>query len=441
MKIRIKKKLNEGSFTDQLDQMIGSDADSVTGDETLPPKAPRRRMPPPRMQTKKKYEIILEKRGFDISNIVELGSGMYGSVFKVVNPEGNEVAVKVMHEGGIGDMAMNREMDNYKVVQQAREQSELVAKHFPNVFSMFVEDRYGFITMELLTNKGVKMNLVQDIFQGREGLVAPTGDTIEQGVYKDIRRRMYTYLTNDTSRNKIIDKLLSGIPNEMIDHEGNEVPTKKPEIIQRAKGELSHLPYLQIPAFEAGKDDELYYKILNRMNDVFMYTARDAFLDGLGELKKEYLSNPGLLVFIIKLMEIIKEEDMMQYYQHNIGIAMAWTDFLRKGSAIGVHNRPEMARIDRGGADAEIGDSIGEAESIRAAIEELEALTGLAGRDMHEGNIMIREYTQDIVIVDLGLFKPRSEVVEERKKKKRKKRNQRQKQKLKNRELCIINNI
>jgi len=208
----------------------------------------------------------------------------------------------------------------------------------------------------------------------------------------------------------------------MIDHEGNEVPTKKPEIVQRAKGELSHLPYLQIPAFVAGKDDELYYKILNRMNDVFMYTARDAFLDGLGELKKEYLTNPGLLVFIIKLMEIIKEEDMMQYYQHNIGIAMAWTDFLRKGSAIGVHNRPEMARIDRGGADAEIGDSIGEAESIRAAIEELEALTGLAGRDMHEGNIMIREYTQDIVIVDLGLFKPRSEVVEERKKKKRKKR-------------------
>ena len=51
----------------------------------------------------------------------------------------------------------------------------------------------------------------------------------------------------------------------------------------------------------------------------------------------------------------------------------------------------------------------------------------MAGRDMHEGNIMIREYTDDIVIVDLGLFKPRSEVVEERKKKKRKKRRKRRK--------------
>jgi len=407
MKVRIRKKLNEGSFTDALDKMIGSDADSITGSNTVPPKGPTRRSPPPRMQTKTKYELILEKKGFNINNIIELGSGMYGSVFKVIDPEGNEVAIKVMHEGGIGDMAMNREMNNYKVTQQAREQSELVAKHFPKVFDMFVEDRYGFIVMELLTNKGAKMNLVNDIFQGREGLVAPTGDTIEQGVYKDVRRRMYTYLTNDTSRNKIIDKLLDGADEK---------------IINRVKGELTTLPFLQLPAFEAGKNDELFYKILNRMNEAFLYTARDAFLDGFGEIKKEYASNPGLLVFIIKLMEILKEEDMMFYYQSNIGIAMSWTDFIRKGSAIGVHNRPEVSRMDRGGAPAEVGDSIGEAESIRAAIEELEALTGLAGRDMHEGNVMIREYTQDIVIVDLGLFKPRSEVVEEKKKKKKKRK-------------------
>jgi serine/threonine protein kinase len=407
MKVRIRKKLNEGSFTDALDKMIGSDADSITGSNTVPPKGPTRRSPPPRMQTKTKYELILEKKGFNINNIIELGSGMYGSVFRVIDPEGNEVAIKVMHEGGIGDMAMNREMNNYKVTQQAREQSELVAKHFPKVFDMFVEDRYGFIVMELLTNKGAKMNLVNDIFQGREGLVAPTGDTIEQGVYKDVRRRMYTYLTNDTSRNKIIDKLLDGADEK---------------IINRVKGELTTLPFLQLPAFEAGKNDELFYKILNRMNEAFLYTARDAFLDGFGEIKKEYASNPGLLVFIIKLMEILKEEDMMFYYQSNIGIAMSWTDFIRKGSAIGVHNRPEVSRMDRGGAPAEVGDSIGEAESIRAAIEELEALTGLAGRDMHEGNVMIREYTQDIVIVDLGLFKPRSEVVEEKKKKKKRKK-------------------
>jgi hypothetical protein len=312
-------------------------------------------------------------------------------------------------------MAVNKEMSNYQTVQDARKKSKLIAKHFPKVFTMFSQDRFGFIVMELLTNKGVKMNLVKDIFQGREGLVAPTGDAVEIGVYKDIRRRMYTYLTNDRARNKIISTLLDGVAES---------------IIERVQQELSSVSFLQIPALEAGKDDELYYKILNRMNEAFLYTARDAFLDGFGELKKEYLTNPGLLVFIIKLMEILKEENMMDYYQRNVGIAMSWSDFIRKGSAIGVHNRPEMARMDRGGAPAEVGDAIGEAASIRKAIEELERLTGLAARDMHEDNVMIREYTGDIVIVDLGLFKPRSEVVEEKKKrKKRKKRRKKRKNK------------
>ena len=238
-----------------------------------------------------------------------------------------------------------------------------------------------------------------EIFQGREGLVNQMLMLLSLVCTRMLEEEA-TYLTNDKARDKIISTLLDGVAESVID---------------RVKQELSSVPFLQIPAFEAGKDDELYYKILNRMNDAFLPSAKNAFLDSFGELKKEYSTNPGLLVFIIKVMEILKEENMMDYYQRNVGIAMAWSDFIRKGSAIGVHNRPEMARMDRGGAPAEVGDAIGEAASIREAIEELERLTGLAGRDMHEGNIMIREYTGDIVIVDLGLFKPRSEVVEEEK--------------------------
>lgn len=410
MKVKI---IKEGSFTDALDQMIGSDLDGSDIDDSLITLAPKGKQPSKkpvvsRRDTRPRHQRILEDKGFQVKK--ELGSGMFGSVFLAIDPKGKQVAIKVLSESGIGDMAVNKEMSNYQIVQDARKKSKLVAKHFPKVFTMFSKDRFGFIVMELLTNKGAKMNLVKDIFQGREGLVPPTGDAVEIGVYKDVRRRMYTYLTNDRARNKIISKLLDGVSEN---------------IVERVKQELSSVPFLQIPAFEAGKDDELYFKILNRMNEAFLYTARDAFLDGFGELKKEYLTNPGLLVFIIKIMEILKEESMTDYYQRNVGIAMAWSDFIRKGSAIGVHNRPEMARMDRGGADPEVGDAIGEAASIRQAIEELERLTGLAGRDMHEGNIMIREYTGDIVIVDLGLFKPRSEVVEERKKKRKKRRKKR----------------
>ncbi len=414
MKVKI---IKEGSFTDAIDKMIGSDLDGSGIDDSLdtqPPKGRKTSITIPKRRnkdTRPRHQRILEDdKGYKVKE--ELGSGMYGSVFLATDPDGRKVAVKVMFEGAIGDMAVNKEMSNYQTVQDARKKSKLVAKHFPKVFDMFKQNRYGFIVMELLTNKGAKMNMISDIFQGIEGRVAPDKDAIEQGTYKDVRRRMYTYLTNDKARNKIISTLLDGVAES---------------IIERVRQELSSVPFLQIPAFKAGKDDELYYKILNRMKNAFLPSAQSAFLDGFGELKKEYLTNPGLLVFITKLMEILKEENMMDYYQRNVGIAMSWTDFIRKGSAIGIHNKPEIALQDRGGADPEVGDAIGEAASLRKALEELEKITGLAGRDMHDKNAMIREYTGDIVIVDLGLFKPRSEVVEERKKKRKKRRKKRRK--------------
>jgi hypothetical protein len=45
--------------------------------------------------------------------------------------------------------------------------------------------------------------------------------------------------------------------------------------------------------------------------------------------------------------------------------------------------------------------------SIREAMKELANITGLFAKDVHGGNIMIRPSTQDFVIVDLGLFKPK----------------------------------
>ena len=66
--------------------------------------------------------------------------------------------------------------------------------------------------------------------------------------------------TNDKARDKIISTYY-GVAESVID---------------RVKQKLSSVP-LQIPAFEAGKDDELYYKILNRMNDAFLPSAKNAF--------------------------------------------------------------------------------------------------------------------------------------------------------------------
>ena len=414
MKIKI---IREGSFTDAIDKMIGSDLDGSGIDDSLntqPPKGQKTQDKKDKNELPDEpYIALLKEKDYQPKRV--LGSGMFGTVILAADPKFRDVAVKVLKKGsgitkGPRNFAFKREIRNYQTVQSVRKKSKLIGKHFPKVFDIFTEGEYGFIVLELLTDKGVKSNIVKDIFQGGEGLMSPTGDSVEVGVYKDLKRRMYTYLMNDNARNKIISKLLDGADEK---------------IIRRVQQELSSLPFLQLPPFENTENNKLYSKIKNRMEDAFLYTARDAFLDNFDELKKEFSSNPGLLMFIIKLVEIVKEEDITFYYQNNIGIAMAWINFIRKASPIGVHNRPELRLKDKGGADPEVGDAIPEAVSIRKALEELEKITGLAGRDMHEKNVMIRPSTGDIVIVDLGLFKPRADIVSERKKKRKKRRKKR----------------
>ena len=44
-------------------------------------------------------------------------------------------------------------------------------------------------------------------------------------------------------------------------------------------------------------------------------------------------------------------------------------------------------------------------KSVLQAIKKLYELTGMVAKDMHDGNVMVRYDTKDIVIVDVGLFK------------------------------------
>jgi hypothetical protein len=57
-------------------------------------------------------------------------------------------------------------------------------------------------------------------------------------------------------------------------------------------------------------------------------------------------------------------------------------------------------------------DTFSEVGSMYEALEALKKETGLIGRDMHEGNVLVRASTGDLVIVDVGLFKDKSKVNE-----------------------------
>ena len=421
MKVRIKRSIKEGTFTDAMGKMVG---DNFTSSDDLNSQSPVTSNQSTQKNTQDKedkdevpdepYVQLLADKDYQVKRV--LGSGMFGTVVLAADPKFRDVAVKVLKKGsgiakGPRNFAFKREIRNYQTVQSVRKKSKLIGKHFPKVFDIFTEGEYGFIVLELLTDKGVMSNLVRDIFQGGEALMSPTGDSVEVGVYKNLRRRLYSYLIDDKSRNKIIAKLLDGASEDTI---------------KAAQQELTRLPFLELPAFNKEQNNELSMGVIERLEGVFSDpTAQDAFKDNEEKIKREFSTNPGVLMFIIKLMETVRERDITFYHQSQISIAISWINFIRKESPIGVHNRPELRLKDKGGADPEVGDVIPEAASIRKALEELEKMTGLAGRDMHEKNVMIRPSTGDIVIVDLGLFKPRADIVSERRKKRKKSRKRR----------------
>ena len=74
-----------------------------------------------------------------------LGGGQFGKVFKVINTQtGMEQAMKIVT--GTPN-STDREVRNYELVQNARNKSEVIAKHFPETYASWKQNDFGFIAM------------------------------------------------------------------------------------------------------------------------------------------------------------------------------------------------------------------------------------------------------------------------------------------------------
>jgi hypothetical protein len=506
MKIRIIKEAEETfgdfSFKGKEDQK------ARLADDTMPIKRPEDYATNPDNPTDKEMEAAmkayaarnsspmehLRKAGFD--NVDFLGRGQFGYVYSGDHPSGREMAIKAVQKDNIGH---DREIRAYKTIGKTRNKSELIAKHFPLIYTVDSDshDQYSFIAMERLTDEGPYAELVNDIFSGPEGLVHPRQDMIARGAWKDLSRRMKTYFNKDVARNKIIDIVFAGTPDDYIQdikawsrgwqnwrdimpQEGDFISQKASSNSPRAKAqEITSRIQTMVADPDSGLQEEdiapllkalktgyyydalqimqkdmedvqnpmyrrdkilkdFYKKIYTRfyktgvwldqmIDEYVMFSDRDAFQDELGNLKKEFEEEPWMVYFILGALKKLKEyrpdvtdpvwqdttkgdtvEDF--YWARSGSIVFGWLDFIRKQAPIGIHNKPEPERADRGGAPEEVGDSYEEVRSIRQALTELEQMTGLAARDMHDKNVMMRPVDGAIVIVDVGMFKPRSEI-------------------------------
>lgn len=349
---------------------------------------------------------ILDAKGYDVT--YALGEGEYGKVFAAYDDNDVEVAVKVMSGNNPkGRAAIDKEIENYTAVQSAREQSDLVAKHFPEVYEVFKEGDYGFIVMEILSSGSAEDIEISDLFSGSEGLVDARKDLIARGAYKDFSRRLFAFFNDNDRRNTLVDALFKGIDYKSAD----------PEVKKMFEGVISQMkevadlwrgPYDQMSNEEVR---EQYRSDVMKMENEII-PAENIELVADFDTKKELTDNLWAYYVFLKMLERFKKDNDYMYELFAGTIIENFMDLIRKGSPIPIHSRPERRLADRGGAPEEMAGISDQAKSLLAAIDEVERLTGLAPRDMHDKNAMIRPLGGDIVIVDLGLFKPRAEVKE-----------------------------
>lgn len=428
-------------------------------------------------------DVHLKQAGFE--NVEYIASGQFGAVYAADHPSGREMAVKAVDKV---DKGYDREINAYSTIGKAREESELIAKHFPLIYTIDTDshDRYAFIVMERLTDEGPYADVIQDVFSGGEYLVHARGDLMARGAWKDLSRRMKTYFNNDKARDKIIDTVFAGTPSDYIQDikawasswqswRQIKTPDKYSDSAKKLVGSImgyvndaqSEIDFEDVEELNKALQSGYYFdaleimrkgiedtnspqtrrdKLLNNfykrfyqrffksgiwmdqmVDEYLLYNDRDALQDEFGGLKREFEEEPWMAYFVLEALRKLKEyrptetdpvwqdtskgRNVQDYYwRFTTSIISGWVDFIRKMAPIGIHNKPELARIDRGGAPEEVGDAYEEARDIRRALDELERMTGLAARDMHDKNVMMRPIDGAVVIVDVGMFKSREEI-------------------------------
>jgi serine/threonine protein kinase len=357
--------------------------------------------------TKDESIEFLKSKGYEITKL--LGKGMYGKVYAAFDPDDKEVAIKIVSPSTQGgDVAVDRELSNYWTIQKAREKSPIVAKHFPEVYEKpFKHNGYGFIIMEMLTSGGDEALEIGDLFGGAEGVIPAHLDLIAHGAYKDLSRRLFAFFDDTARRSAFVDNLFKGLDIDNIQDE----PTR--EMLQKVRSKMKEFADYWRGIYDAVKDEDMkqeYMRQVAKLENVIPPAHQSYIMDF--DTKKELTDNLWLYYLFLKMMEMFKKTDEYVYESYVGTITENFINLIRRASPIPIHNKPGRRRAKGAGAPEEMAGVSEQARSLLNAIAEAEKITGLAARDVHDKNAMFRPLGGDIVIVDLGLFKPRSQVRE-----------------------------
>ena len=347
----------------------------------------------------------LEKKGYTIEK--ELGKGMNGTVYKAKNSFKKDCAVKIV----IGDQA-DRELSNYQTIGAARSANQLIAKHFPNVMEAWSpKNNIAVIAMEILEplsdaqatfipdaaylagkNKAHKLAAAEDSYMGA----------------RDMSQRFTHYIQNNIQ--EVSAMFDARIYNLAMDYKSDWRGKITPEKIESAKSEVSPDSLLQIMKISAKAPQMIQQYFENRKASMqrVLGAGSDAvhFMEILQQEAPNALgANAALaeIAFRIMLVGLMSQVTKGEIDTEIRLFAKSFLELARQFTQIPMGYEVPDINMPQRGHERRFLTSKG----LHSAIKALYDQTGLIAKDLHDNNVMSRP-NGDVVIVDVGLFRPDS---------------------------------
>jgi len=340
-----------------------------------------------------KYEKFFNPKGWYFESEMELGRGAFGKVYRAENKEtGQRAAIKMLPFGlDLGKEELAAELENYEFIKNSRNTfPEEVAKHFPEVYETGkINSKIGYVVMELLEPMPTEV---------KNSLFATSGD-LEGRAVKTKR-----ILADPETLSQIFDLVIS----DSFFH--SHVYDKLRKLTKREGAQT----YTEVE--ETAKEAFRIYMTTKETPDL------PGFISGGGNLFSIYFKGDeekrlasvildSMLKMFSRIYENFDEAITGALNDDGQRIGRNWhMNFLRSfGNNVSQQLKGQLARAviptkmsDRAQYDVRK-TAFPEAESLFNAMAYVHG-EQFEPADVHGRNVMVRQGTNELVIVDLGLF-------------------------------------
>ena len=362
-----------------------------------------------------------------VSDLEYIASGKFGNVYKGNHPEFDLVAVKILSSetgnqpGSADTFKIQQEISNYENVGIAVDANDQVAKHFPKVYEggMKVVDTgvLGYVIMELVKPSPYSQEIVNSLFAGLEYYLQrdnlgfneplPLSDEpqLQDREISVDRRAENVFLHNIDQVKDMVADLYQGLMSEL------DWSAMGPDEIKLAQGfrdAVMSVFYNYFVNIDAISDDAMlsrYNIAKNNILEAFPRAERalsnaDSVIDS--DYGDRMIPKLGIMAVIASIVEVISKLPYLDGMVSEIIMMIEdGVQYPRQFTVIPTGYYSSTLDNTAGGRREDMPEA---AKSLEKSFVALRDEVGLVPRDLHSLNVMVKDNTGEIVIIDFGNF-------------------------------------